>query len=233
MRNGIRAAIAASVLWAALLQPVPAASPRAASGSLQLPRQLSSDNVLAILLLLLSREDAEMRPALRALYEASYISTEPSGGKALERYVTQTYLAPYKDDVTGSVFAALMAYQKLIAAEMREDRRLMMAQLRASTVRIAGELPAPALAQFVEKAGAWLQTLDAALRATGDGELVMLQLQELISQRSRAIALVTSLMQSLHDAARQVAANLGPSPPTQSEGSSRGDGTRACAHCSP
>lgn len=73
---------------------------------------------------------------------------------------------------------------------------------------------------------------DAALRSTTDSELEMLQMQELVAQRQRAIALTASLVQALHDAARQVAANLGSQPPTESEASSSDHGGGGCELCS-
>ncbi len=233
MSARLRAAIVASVIWTGLLQPVPAAPPRTADSSVQLPRHLSSDNVLAILLLLLSREDAQMRPTLQKLYEASFISTEPQDGRELEWYLSRAYIGPLKDEVSGSVFAALMDYQKLIAAEIREDKRLSAARLRASTVRIASELRGPSLTQFVDRAESWLRTVESALQGTADADLEMLQLQELLTQRQRAIALAASLMKALNGAAQQVAANLGPAPSTQSEASSSDSDSDACGHCSP
>lgn len=170
--------------------------------------KLSRENVLGLLLLLLSREPAEMHEAMEALYEAGYISTASGGPGAVDRLLAGAMAARYAD-AKGNLFAALMEYQKLVNREAREDRRLSRSRLANATARIAMKLGADDRARFSSTVRDWLEFMARCVGGLSDAELEMLQLQDVVNQRQRAVQLTANLIAALEDAARQVASNIG------------------------
>lgn len=201
-------------LGAALAPAVEAAAPpdRVA---LFAKARLGRENVLGLLLLLLSRELAKMHEAMEALYEAGYISTASGGNGSVDRILAGAMAARY-GDATGDLFAALMEYQKMVSREAREDRRLSGARLAGDTARIAARLGPEDRVRFWTHARDWLEFMARCVGGLDDAELEMLELQELVSQRQRALQMTASLIAALDEAARQVASNIGGggAPPT-------------------
>lgn len=225
MASGVKLLVAAFSAWTLLAHPTILAAPKgAAESTIHLPSGLSQGSVLGILLLLVSQEDEALRPALQALYESGFVSTELATGRDVERYVAEYFAARYKGAVSRPVFAALMSYQRMVTKELRRPGRTLPAGLQLATVRVAAELRGPALVQFEEKAKDWLGFVRTTLQLTKDAELDMIQLQTLVSQRQMALQMTTNLIAALGDAMKQIAANMGSSSPPQSQ-SSPSDGS--------
>jgi hypothetical protein len=170
--------------------------------------KLSRENVLGLLLLLLSRELAQMHEAMEALYEAGYISTASGGHGAVDRVLAGAMAARY-DDAKGDLFAALMEYQKMVSREAREDRRLSKSRLANATARIAMKLGADERARFSSTVRDWLEFLARCVGGLSDAELDMLQLQELLNHRQKTLQLIANLVAALDEASRQIASNIG------------------------
>ena len=238
MRNPVRTLALALALTAALgaaLAPAVAAAAPPDRVALFAKAKLSRENVLGLLLLLVSRELAEMSAALEALYEAGYVSTAPGGHGAVDRLLAGAMAARY-GDATGDLFAALMEYQKLVNREAREDRRLSRSRLADATARIAMRLGADDRARFTPRVRDWLDFMARCVGGLSDAELEMLQLQELVTQRQRALQMIASLLAALDDAARQVAFNIGGggAPPTGGpESLASGSDSESASGCPP
>jgi hypothetical protein len=169
--------------------------------------QLSNDSVLALLLLLVAGEQARVHAQLQALYEASYVSTAPSGSDQAGRLLGGAIAARYRSRVADEIFGALIELQRLWIAEMREDRDPQPARLRAGILRAGSKLGSGQASEFAQQAGDWFSYLQRALHGLGAAELEMLQIEKPISARQKAISLTTSMIAALNATAKQIGAN--------------------------
>ena len=211
MRTKLRAFGLALISWASLASPILAGpQPDQQDAVARFVRaHLSHDNVLALLLLLLSEEDARVYAQLEALYDAGYVSTAPTGSYPIDRYLAGALAARYRSEVPGDVFSAMLEYQKLVAREARQDRLSTPARLQRETLRIVSRLASGRVDQFALSVGDWLAFLRGSVSDLRESELAMIQLQSLVAQRQVAIQLVTNMLIAMNEAMKTIAGNMG------------------------
>jgi hypothetical protein len=243
MRTRLRALGLALIAWAILASPVlsgPQTALRDAAARFE-RAHLQHDSVLALLLLLLSEEEARVHAQLQALYDAGYVSTAPAGSYPIERYLAGALAARYSSEVQDDVFSVMLEYLRMMTQEVRQDRPSRPDRLKAATVRIGSALAGDRLDRFVQTAHDWLRYLERSVAQLKQAELEMLQLQTLVSARQQVLQLTANLLAALDAAARQIAANMGnegqssdpPASLSEGESDSAGDasGSGACVSC--
>lgn len=212
--------------------PAAAAPSHFSEATVHLPAGvLSQKSILALLLLLISHEEQEVHATLEALYESQYVSTAMEDRGDIERYLTNVMAARYKSTSSRTVFATMMKFQGLITLSFREPGHASSSNLRQGMIQVISTLPRASVDQFANKAGDWLTFLRDSLSRSG--ELSMIELQSLVSQRQRAIQLATNLLAALDEATKRVVSNMGDeSAPAASTKTSKG-GTAEQPSCPP
>jgi hypothetical protein len=211
MRHKLQIAAWALGVWAMLAAPAFAShEPAPADTVAKFARaHLANDSVIALLLLLVSEQEAKVHAQLQALYDAGYISTAPSGSDPSGRYLSGALAARYKPKVSGDVVLAMLDLQRFLTKELRAGGVSRPARLRAGIVRAGSRLSKGQEDEFAENVADWLAFLQRAVKGLKAPEIAMLRLQNSASARSQAIALTANMLAVVDAASKQIIANIG------------------------
>src|SRR5688572_28248443 len=118
--------------------------------------QLSNDSVIALLLSLVSQEQALIHAQLQALYEAGYVSTAPNGSASIGEYLSGSLVARYRASIPADVLSAMVGVQRVLTTELRAGGTARPARLQAGIVRAGSGLGRDRVDEFLENTRDWL-----------------------------------------------------------------------------